>query len=82
MPTLASIDLQRRLAGGEAARTEEYLLDHPSLRQGEAVLELAEAEFEHLWRQRRGRLTEFVARFPDHAKELRRRLAAPGRCRR
>ena len=77
LPTLASIDLQRRLARGEPARTEDYLRDYPSLLRDEAILELAEAEFEHLWRQRRGRLGEFVGRFPEQAVELRRRLATP-----
>jgi eukaryotic-like serine/threonine-protein kinase len=67
------IDQRLRWLQGEAVRVEAYLAQHPYLaRQPEAILDLLYNEI--VLREEAGdrpALSDYVARFPDHAAELR-----------
>ncbi len=73
---LVHVDLERRLAAGEAARVEQYLGRYPELcSDAELLLELAATEYERRRAKEAGLTTEeYFRRFPDHRTALASRL--------
>jgi predicted ATPase len=74
---LTHIDLEFRLQAGEAARVESYRDRFPELADdAHALRDLIAAEYALRCRHESGvGAEEYLARFPDHAAELRERLA-------
>jgi serine/threonine-protein kinase len=73
---LAHADLEYRLRAGETARVEDYLHQHPELRDDQATaLELIASEYRARTQQQGApALDEYFQRFPEHVAELRARL--------
>jgi tetratricopeptide (TPR) repeat protein len=72
---LIYIELERRLAAGEAVQCEDYLTRFPELcRESDVVAELVATEFRLRYRMLGIREEDFVRRFPEHHQAIAARL--------